>query len=139
MTSEIQKAVEAGKLTKAQGAALEKLPPGAYALHKSWGFGQIESVDFLVNQMTIHFKTKRAHPMQLSYAADSLQPIHPDHILAQKAADLQGVRSRAKDNPVAFMQRVLQSFGGKMTTDQVAQVLSPEVFPDTEFKRWWDN
>jgi len=63
MTSEIQKAVEAGKLTKAQGAALEKLPPGAYALHKSWGFGQIESVDFLVNQMTIHFKTKRAHPM----------------------------------------------------------------------------
>jgi transcription elongation GreA/GreB family factor len=139
MTNEIQKAVESGKLTKAQGAALERLQPGGYALHKSWGFGQIESVDFLLNQMSIHFKGKRSHPMQLSYAADSLQPIQPDHILAQKSADLEGVRKRAKDNPVAFMERVLLSYGGKLTADQVAQVLAPDVFAETEFKRWWEN
>src|SRR3954462_10306412 len=139
MTEEIQKAVEAGKLTKAQGAALERLQPGADAVHKSWGFGQIENVDFLVNQMTIHFKSKRSHPMQLSYAADSLQPIANEHILAQKAADLEGVRARAKQDPVSFMRGVLTNYGGKMTNDQIAQVLAPDVFPETEFKRWWDN
>jgi len=139
MTSEIQKAVEAGKLTPAQGAALDKLQPGTYALHKSWGFGQIDSVDFLVNQMTIHFQSKRGHSMQLSYAADSLLAISPDHILAQKAADIQGVRSRAKDNPVVFMQRLLGNYSGKITPEQVTQVLVPDVFPDAEFKRWWEN
>jgi len=139
MSSEIQKVVEAGKLTTAQGAALEKLTPGAYVLHKSWGFGQIDGVDFLVNQMTIHFKTKRGHTMQLQYAADSLQAIPPDHILAEKASDIDGVRSRAKENPVAFMQRVLQSYGNRCTQDQITQVIVPEVFSEAEFKRWWEN
>ncbi len=139
MSSEIQKAVESGKLTTAQGAALEKLTPGVYVLHKSWGFGQVDGVDFLLGQMTIHFKAKRGHGMQLGYAADSLQSIAPDHILALKAADLEGVRTRAKDNPVAFMQRVLQSYGGRATQDQITQVLTPDVFTEGEFKRWWDN
>ncbi|HEY2343661.1 MAG TPA: GreA/GreB family elongation factor [Chthoniobacteraceae bacterium] len=139
MSTEIQKAVESGKLTPAQGSALERLTPGAYVLHKSWGFGQIDSVDFLLHQMTIHFKTKRGHSMQLQYAVDSLLPIAPDHILAQKAADLEGVRTRAKDNPVAFMQRFLQNYGGRSTPDQISQVLVPDVFPEPEFKRWWEN
>jgi transcription elongation GreA/GreB family factor len=138
MTPEIQKAIEAGKLSQTQGAALARLEPGSYVLHKSWGFGQIDAVDFLVNQMTIHFKTKRGHSMQLSYAADSLQPIAPDHILAQKSADIAGVRSRAKDNPVTFMQNVLRSFGGKATQDQITGVLVPDVFSEAEFKRWWE-
>jgi transcription elongation factor GreA-like protein len=139
MSSEIQKVVESGKLTAPQGAALEHLTPGSYVLHKSWGFGQIDSIDFLLNQMTINFKGKRGHTMQLQYAADSLQAIAPDHILAQKAADLEGVRTRAKDNPVAFMQRVLLSYGGKCTPDQIVQVLVPDVFPESEFKRWWES
>ncbi len=139
MSSEIQKVVEAGKLTSAQGAALEKLTPGAYVLHKSWGFGQIDGVDFLVNQMTIHFKTKRGHTMQLQYAADSLQPIAPDHILAQKAADLAGVRSQAKDDPIAFMKQLLRSYSGRCTQEQITQVLVPDVFPEAEFKRWWEG
>lgn len=139
MTPEILKTIEAGKLTAAQGAALEKLQPGTYVLHKSWGFGQITAVDFLVNQMTIDFKTKRAHAMQLQYGADSLLPIAPDHILAQKAADLAGVKSRAKDDPVAFTQRVLQSFDGKATQDQIARVLVPDVFTEPEWKRWWES
>src|SRR3954471_20399082 len=107
MSPDIQKAVESGKLTSAQGTKLEKLEAGSFALHKSWGFGQIEAVDFLLNQMTIHFKGKRSHPMQLGYAADSLQPIPADHILAQKAVDLAGVKSRAKEEPVAFMRGLL--------------------------------
>ena len=139
MSPDIQKAVESGKLTSAQCAKLDKLEAGSLALHKSWGFGQIDAVDFLLNQMTIHFKGKRSHPMQLAYAADSLQPIPADHILAQKATDLQGVKSGAKEDPVTFMRSLLQNYGGKMTQDQIGQVLLPEVFAETEFKKWWEN
>ena len=139
MTSDIQKAVESGKLTKQQGAALERLTPGTYAVHKSWGFGQVNAVDFLVNQMTIHFKTKKDHAMQLPYAADSLQPIAPDHILAQKAANAGSVRATAKEDPVGFMRGVLGNYGGRLMTDQLAQVMVPDIFPEAEYKRWWEG
>ena len=139
MNPEIQKAVEAGKLSAAAGTVLEKLSPGTFVTHKSWGFGQVDTVNFLVNQMTIHFRTKKAHTMQLQYAAESLQPIAADHILAQKASDLSGVKARAKADPVAFMRALLGDFGGKATQDQVMQALMPEVFSEAEFKRWWEG
>ena len=138
MTSEIQKAVESGKLTATAGHALENLQPGGYVVHKSWGFGQIESINFLVNQITIDFRTKKAHTMQLQYAAESLQPIGKDHILALKASDLAGLKARAKEDPVALVRIILTSFGGKAVQDQISQALVPEVMSEGEFKKWWE-
>jgi transcription elongation GreA/GreB family factor len=77
--------------------------------------------------------------MQLQYAAESLQPIPPDHILALKASDLPALKARAKEDPIAVMRIILNSFGGKATPDQISQALMPEVFNDTEWKRWWDS
>ncbi len=138
MTSEIQKAVEAGKLSTAAGAALEKLQPGTFVVHKSWGFGQIDAVNFLVSQMTIHFKTKKGHPMQLQYAAESLEAIESDHILAQIAADGAAVKVRAKADATGLMRAVLTSFGGKATQEQITQAFVPTVFSDADFKKWWE-
>lgn len=139
MNPDIQKAVDSGKINSAVAAALEALQPGTYVTHKSWGFGQIDSIDFLLNQMSIHFKGKKDHPMQLQYAAESLVRIPEDHILAQKASDLPSVKSRAKEDPVGFMRQVLASFGGKATQDQITQALVPEVMAEPEFKRWLDS
>ncbi len=138
MTSEIQKAVDAGKLSAAAGQALEKLQPGTFVVHKSWGFGQVDAVNFLVSQMTIHFKTKKGHPMQLQYAAESLQAIESDHILAQIAADGAAVKARAKSDATGLMRSVLTSFGGKASQEQIAQAFVPAVFSDADFKKWWE-
>jgi transcription elongation GreA/GreB family factor len=139
MDAEVQKAVDAGKLTAQAGKALDQLLPGSYCYHKSWGFGRVEAINFLVSQLTIDFRGKKGHSMQLQYAAESLQPIPADHILALKASDLAGLKSRAKEDPVGVMRVILNSFGGKATQDQVSSSLMPEVFNDTEWKRWWDS
>jgi transcription elongation GreA/GreB family factor len=139
MNPEIQKAVDAGKLSASAAAALDQLSPGSFVLHKSWGFGKIDSVNFLVSQMTIDFRTKKGHTMQLQYAAESLQYIAEDHILALKAADLPGIKSRAKEDPVGLVRTLLNSYGGKATQDQIAQTLMPDVFSEAEFKRWWEG
>ncbi len=138
MISEIQKAVEAGKLSAAAGQALEKLSPGTFVVHKSWGFGQVDAVNFLVSQMTIHFTAKKGHPMQLQYAAETLEPLAPDHILAQVAADAAAVKTRALGDAVGLMRALLGSFGGKATQDQITQALVPAVFSEAEFKKWWE-
>ena len=139
MDAEVQKAVDAGKLTAQAGLALEKLLPGSFCFHKSWGFGRVDSINFLVNQLTVDFRAKKGHSMQLQYAAESLQAIPADHILALKASDLSGLKSRAREDPVGLMRVILNSFGGKATQDQIANALMPEVFNETEWKRWWDG
>jgi len=139
MDAEVQKAVDAGKLTAQAGHTLEKLLPGSYCYHKSWGFGRVDSINYLVSQVTVDFRSKKAHSMQLQYAVESLQPIPPDHILALKASDLPALKARAKEDPVDIMRVILNSFGGKASQDQVSQALMPEVFNETEWKRWWDG
>ncbi|MDP9290772.1 MAG: GreA/GreB family elongation factor [Verrucomicrobiota bacterium] len=139
MEEDIKKAIESGKITAQAGRALASLKAGAFCLHKSWGFGQIESIDFLLNQATIDFKNKRAHTMQLQYAAESLQPIAADHILAQKATNLDGVRKMAADDPVGLVRLILRDRDGKASQEQIAQILSPDVLNETDFKRWWES
>lgn len=139
MNPDIQKAVEAGKISKSVAGILEHFTPGACVLHKNWGFGQIANIDFLINQITIDFATKKGHSMQLQYAADSLQRIDREHILARIALDLEGVRKEANQEPEQFVRAVLTSYAGKLTVDQLTRVLVPAVFNETGFKKWWDG
>ena len=77
--------------------------------------------------------------MQLQYAADSLQRIDREHILARIALDLEGVRKEANQEPEQFVRAVLTSYLGKLTVDQLTRVLVPAVFNETGFKKWWDG
>lgn len=139
MQAEIQKAIDAGKLTAKAGESLEKLAPGTYVAHKSWGYGQVADVDFLLQQITLNFTGKRGHPMQLQYAAESLTVIPGDHIAAKKLADIAAVKAAAKSDSVGISRCILQSFGGKATQEQIQAALVPEVMSESEFKKWFEG
>src|ERR1700754_1444092 len=96
MNEELQQAVDSGKLTAQAAEALSKLEPGACCLHKSWGFGQVAEWSLLTGQIVINFQSKKGHLMQAQYAAETLQPIPADHILARKIADSDGVKKQAQ-------------------------------------------
>jgi transcription elongation GreA/GreB family factor len=138
MDAELQKLVDSGKLTTAGAEALEQLKPGTFCLHKSWGFGRVADWNLLLGQILIDFEKKKAHPMQLQYAADNLAPIPAEHFLAQKATDLPALKIQLKENATAMMRNILQSLGGKATQAQISGWLLGDVFSEPEFKRWWD-
>ncbi len=138
MDAELQKLVDAGKLTTAGAEQLEQMKPGAFCLHKSWGFGRVAEWNLLLNQIIIDFEKKKAHPMQLQYAADNLTPIPAGHFLAQKANDLPALKNLLKETPAAVMRNILESLGGKATQTQISQWLLGDIFSEPEFKRWWD-
>ncbi len=139
MDAELDKLVEAGKLTAPAAEQLEKLKPGAFCLHKSWGFGRVAEWNLLLNQIVIDFATKKAHAMQLQYAADNLEPLAPEHFLARKAADLSAVKELVKRDPAASVRNILESLGGKATVAQISEMLLGDVFNEAEWKRWWDS
>src|SRR5712691_9436028 len=139
MDAELQKLVESGKLTARAAEQLDKLKPVTFCLHKSWGFGRVSEWNMLLNQIIIDFVGKKAHPMQLQYAAENLTAIPPEHFLARKASDLATIKKLAREDPAAVMRNVLESAGGNATLPQIAQWLIGDVFSETEWKRWWES
>ncbi len=139
MDAELEKIVESGKLSAKAADQLEKLQPGTFCLHKSWGFGRVADWNLLLNQIVIDFQGKKAHAMQLLYAAENLTPIPPEHFLARKASDLASVKRQLKENPAAVVRNILESVGGTATQTQISQMLVGDVFQEAEWKRWWDS
>jgi transcription elongation GreA/GreB family factor len=138
MNEELEQAVDAGKLTNQAAEALSLLTPGACCLHKSWGFGRVAEWSLLTGQIVVDFQAKKGHLMQAQYAAETLQPISAEHILARKSTDSAAVRRLAQDDPASLLRDVLRDLGGKATVDQIGAALAPEIFDAATFKKWWD-
>ena len=139
MDAELEKLVEAGKLTSKAAEKLDLLKPGTFCLHKSWGFGRVADWNLLLNQILIDFAGKKAHPMQLQYAAENLAVIPAEHFLAHKASDLTATKKLAKDDPVALVRNILESLDGQATAQQISDWMVPDLFNETEWKRWWES
>ena len=139
MDPELQKLVDAGKLTLLAASQLEKLKPGTFCLHKSWGFGRVSDWNLLLNQIVIDFAGKKSHPMQAQYAAENLTPLAPEHFLVRKATNLGSIKDLARENPAALVQNVLESLDGKATAQQISEWVVGDVFTETEWKRWWES
>lgn len=138
MREEFEKLAAAGKISSKHIEPLTVLAETGHCFHRSWGFGRIVSVDTVFARFVIDFPNKAAHQMDLSFAADSLKPISPDHILARKATDLEGLRKLAAIDHLEVIKLVLKSYGGKATVDQIQQVLVPDVIA-SDWKKWWDT
>ena len=139
MDAELEKLVEAGKLTSKAIEKLDALRPGTFCLHKSWGFGCVAEWNLLLNQILIDFTGKKGHAMQLQYAAQNLTVIPPEHFLARKASDLGAVKKLAKDDPVAVVRNILESLEGKATAQQISEWMIPDLLSEAEWKKWWES
>jgi transcription elongation GreA/GreB family factor len=139
MDVELEKLVEAGKLTSKGAEKLDALKPGTFCLHKSWGFGRVAQWNLLLNQVVIDFTSKKGHPMQLEYAAENLTIIPPEHFLARKASDREGTKKLAKEEPIGIVRNILESLDGKATAQEISDWMVPDLFSEAEWKKWWES
>lgn len=138
MRDEFEKIAAAGKIEGRQVDQLIQLTNSGFCMHRSWGFGRIKTVDTVFARFTIDFPNKPGHNMDLAFAAESLKPIPKDHILARKAADLDGLRQMAALHHLDLIKVVLGSYAGRATVDQIQAVLVPDVIAD-DWKKWWEQ
>src|ERR1041384_7497118 len=137
MKEELEKLVAASKISRQHVEPLLQLVQSGFAMHRSWGFGKVKSVDTVFARLTIDFQNKPGHSMDLGFAAESLKPIPSDHILGRKASDIQSLRQMAALHHLDLIKLVLQSYGGKATLEQIQQILVPDVIAD-DWKKWWE-
>ena len=138
MSEDLNPYIDAGKITAAAAESLSKLTPGAFCTHRSWGFGRIAGWELITGQITIDFVSKKGHPMQLQYAAETLTFIPDAHILARAASDAAAVRDQATKDPIGLIRSILSDHGNKATVDEIAASLVPSVFDAAGFKKWFE-
>ena len=68
---------------KAFKPKLEAMKPGAYVVHRSWGFGQIKSFDDTTLRLVIDFKGKKSHAMDPAFCVSTMEVLPANHLLVR--------------------------------------------------------
>lgn len=139
MNEEVQKLVDAGKLNAGDGKKLSTLEPGVFCLHKSWGIGRVAAWDFLGDRIVIDFEGKPGHPLKLSFAITSLTVLPADHFLSKRLSDIDAMKKQAKEAPAELVEMALISAGGKMSLNDLDDMIKGTIVSEGEYKKWWDG
>jgi transcription elongation GreA/GreB family factor len=135
---ELEKLVTAGKIRHQHVDLLLALLQSKYCFHRGWGFGSITELDPIFGRLVIDFPGKPRHSMDVAFAAESLKPLPPDHILVAKAMHLESLRQMVALDRLGLVRLVLKSYGGQATVDQIQQALVPDVIRE-DWKKWWEE
>jgi len=122
---------------KAAKAKLEAMKPGAYVIHRSWGFGQIKSFDDTTMRLVIDFKGKKAHPMDPAFCIGTMEVLPENHLLVRKETEPKKVAELIADNPAQLVVEALESYPNKATTAIDLEITLAQVVGEEKFKKWW--
>jgi transcription elongation factor GreA len=122
---------------KAFKPKLEAMKPGAYVIHRSWGFGQIKSFDDTTMRLVIDFKGKKAHPMDPAFCIGTMEVLPENHLLVRKETEPKKVAELIADNPAQLVVEALESYPNKATTAIDLEITLAQVVGEEKFKKWW--
>ncbi|MDO8544922.1 MAG: transcription elongation factor GreA [Opitutaceae bacterium] len=138
MNSEAVSALIAKSPTlKADKAKLESMDPGAYVVHRSWGFGQIKSYDEASQKLIIDFKGKKAHAMDPAFCIGTMDVLPKNHLLVRKETEPKRITELAADDPAQLVVEGLQAYPNNAATAIELEITLAQVIGEEKFKKWW--
>jgi transcription elongation factor GreA len=140
MNSEAISAITAkNPALKAAKAKLEAMEPGAYVMHRSWGFGQIKSYDESAQKLVIDFKGKKSHAMDPAFCIGTMEVLPPKHILARKETEAAKINELIENDPVQLVIDTLSAYPNKACSAIELESTLTQVLGEEKFKRWFSN
>jgi transcription elongation factor GreA len=124
---------------KASKSKLEAMKPGAYVVHRSWGFGQIKSFDDTTLRLTIDFKGKKAHAMDPAFCVGTMEVLPDNHLLVRKETEPKKIQELIADNPAQLIVEALEAYPNKATTAIDLEITLAQVIGEEKFKKWWGD
>ena len=115
---------------------LRALKVGMLCYNATWGFGVVEDVDYFYQQLEIDFERKGEHEMSFGYAAEALEMLDDDHILAIKHKQPAEMERMIKEEPAEVVRITLRSYG-PMPVARLQETLSPSIVPEAGWKKFW--
>lgn len=122
---------------KGAKAKLEAMKPGAYCIHRSWGFGQIRDYDAANRKLIIDFKGKAGHPMDPAFCVNTLEVLPDNHLLVRQQREPEILARMVKENPVELVIATLQTAPNRAATGLDLEATLAAVVGADRFKKWW--
>ena len=117
---------------------LHGLQSGALCLHRTWGFGVVRKADALYKKIEIDFRGRPGHGLAMKVAAETLERLGDDHLLARLHRDRDGVQTLIAEAPADVVRAALASFGPLSASALQDKLVSFGVVPEADWKRFWD-
>ena len=124
---------------KAAKAKLEAMEPGAYCVHKSWGFGRIKAYDEAAQKLIIDFKAKPAHAMDPAFCIGTLDVLPAAHLLVRKETDPATLQKLIDKDPAQLLIEALAAYPNSAATQIEVEIVFAQVLGDDKFKKWWST
>jgi len=122
---------------KAAKPKLEAMEPGAYVVHRSWGFGQIKSYDEAAQRLIIDFNGKAGHAMDPAFCISTMEVLPAAHLLVRKETDGARITELIADNPVQLVVEALHAYPNNAATAIELELTLAQVIGEEKFKKWW--
>jgi transcription elongation factor GreA len=124
---------------KASKSKLESMKPGAYVIHRSWGFGQIKSFDEATSRLVIDFKGKKAHTMDPAFCVGTMEILPDNHLLVRKETEPKKIAELIANEPAQLIVEALESYPNRATTAIDLEITLSQVVGEEKFKKWWGD
>jgi transcription elongation factor GreA-like protein len=117
---------------------LMQLKPGLLCADKTWGVGAIKTVDTFYERVTVDFTRKMGHEMSFAYAAEALQLVGDEHLLARKYRDAVALAALAETEAAELVRIALRSYG-PLPVVRLQEILSDGIIKPDAWKTFWDS
>jgi transcription elongation GreA/GreB family factor len=117
---------------------LRRLNGGTLCRDRTWGFGVVRGVDPFYEKVTVDFAGKPGHSMSFAYAAEVLELLGEDHLLARKHRDAGGLLALAERDPAEIVRIALRSFGS-INVHRLREILEQEGLAVGGWKPFWER
>lgn len=117
---------------------LRAMKKGMLCYNSTWGFGIIERIDIFYQKVEIDFETKGEHELAFSYAAEALEVLTDDHLLAVRHNNPEEFDRLMKEDPAEIIRMTLRSYG-PLSINLIQEHFVPLLLKDeAAWKKFWD-
>jgi len=116
---------------------LQHMKPGLLCMDKTWGVGSVKKVDAFYERVTIDFTRKMGHEMSFAYAAEALQFVADEHLLARKYRDAVALAALAGTEAAELVRIALRSYG-PLPVARLQDILQDGIVKPEGWKTFWE-
>lgn len=125
---------------KASRHVLERMKPGIYCIHRSWGFGQIKDFDEATNKLIIDFQDgKEGHAMDPAFCVDKLEILEEDDLLVRQKTEPDTIADMIKKQPAEIVIEALSRKPDGIVSASELETYLTRIIGQAKFKKWWSN
>ncbi|MDA1266081.1 MAG: GreA/GreB family elongation factor [Planctomycetota bacterium] len=102
-----------------------------------WGVGEVLKVDPPAAELTVRFFNGRQDVFPMHAAVEIFDPLSEEDLRAQMYRDSEGLKKRAKKEPLDVMRSILLVHNGKATTAAIRNALMQIGVEGSAWSAWW--